>query len=606
MSWILIIFRLSYFELQRILLKNSNYILALISVILIFIGGGLSVVFTLEVNWISNLVKTVLPIKHSERLTHQLIESFQMRSLYSGIVLIVLGFYLFKIRNQIRLFLKELKVSYVEIVARAKSAVKRQFLKSNLKYTIPFFIILLTSILIRLYFLNGPLRYDEGFTYYYFSQKPVYLTMSFYEYPNNHIFHSLLVKFSCFIFGDSIVSLRLPALFFGVSLISIVYLYVGKFFSKSAALIAISLIALSSVLISYSVNARGYSLLFSAFVLLLVLVEILKRENNKFLWTLFILIQVVGIYTIPIMLYECMIVNSYFIFTGVFRRTEGSYLSFKIILKSALRVAFLSVLFYLPVYLLMGVEAIVANDYVKSRSYFEVFAILPDHINYLYTYLTMDFPVILQFALIGGILTSLIFYNYCRQVLGAVLFFLFCIFIIQRVVPFARVLVFLFPLFYIFSAIGIHFLITFFMNLKSYFYSIAICFILLIGMSFRIIRSESPVKEFDPPPIINQALLFPYLKRTLKKQDRLLFCFPLEASVKGYFMFNRLNIDNLENQVFKSPSVYFLLGNQFNQSVDLLLKKNDVDAKLFYSQYKLESKKDFDSTISIFEYRIKS
>ena len=125
-------------------------------------------------------------------------------------------------------------------------------------------------------------------------------------------------------------------------------------------------------------------------------------------------------------------------------------------------------------------------------------------------------------------------------------------------------------------------------------------------MSFRIIRSESPVKEFDPPPIINQALLFPYLKRTLKKQDRLLFCFPLEASVKGYFMFNRLNIDNLENQVFKSPSVYFLLGNQFNQSVDLLLKKNDVDAKLFYSQYKLESKKDFDSTISIFEYRIKS
>jgi hypothetical protein len=58
--------------------------------------------------------------------------------------------------------------------------------------------------------------------------------------------------------------------------------------------------------------------------------------------------------------------------------------------------------------------------------------------------------------------------------------------------------------------------------------------------------------------------------------------------------------------VFKSSSVYFLLGNQFNQSVDLLLKKNDVDAKLFYSQYKLVSKKDFDSTISILEYRIKS
>jgi hypothetical protein len=362
------------------------------------------------------------------------------------------------------------------------------------------------------------------------------------------------------------------------------------------------LIAISSVLISYSVNARGYSLLFSAFVLLLVLVEILKRENNKFLWTLFILIQVIGIYTIPIMLYECMIVNSYFIFTGVFRKIEVSYLSSKIILKSALTVAVLSVLFYLPVYLLMGAEAIVANEYVKSRSYFEVFAILPDQMNYLYIYLTMDFPVILQFVLIGGILTSLFFHNYCRKVFGAVLFFLFCVFIIQRVVPFTRVLVFLFPLLYVFSAIGFYFLITFFVNLKSYFYSIAICFLILIGMSFRIIRSESPVKEFDPPPIRNQTLLFSYLKKTLKQEDRVLFCFPLEASVKGYFTFNKMFQSNLMNDVFYSENNYFIIGNQFNQNIDLLLEKNAVDVKLFKTQYSFRSKIDFDSTISVVLY----
>ena len=578
----------------------------MISVILIFIGGGLSVVFTLEVDWISTLVKTVLQIKHSERLTHQLIESFQMRSLYSGIVLIVLGFYLFKNRNQIRLFLKELKVYFLETAVHVKSTVKRQFLKPNLKYTIPFFIILLTSILIRLYFINGPLRYDEGFTYYYFSQKPFYLTMSFYEYPNNHIFHSLLVKISCLIFGDSAVSLRLPALFFGVTLIPIVYLYVGKLFSKSAALLAISLIAISSVLISYSVNARGYSLLFSAFVLLLVLVEILKRENNKFLWTLFILIQVIGIYTIPIMLYECMIVNSYFIFTGVFRKIELSYLSSKIVLKSALTVAVLSVLFYLPVYLLMGSEAIVANEYVKSRSYFEVFAILPDQMNYMLKYFTMDFPLWLNIVLVGGIGTALFIFKQSRQLFVTILFFLVFIFVIQRVIPFARVLAFLFPIFYIFSAVGIAFALNLAGKLKSNLYTIITCFIILMVMSFQLVQTNSPTKEFDKPPMRNQTKVFSFLKKALKKEDRLLYCFPLEASVKGYFTFEKLNEKNLENEVFSSKNVFFLVGNQFKQSVDLVLIKNEIDCKLFYSKYKFESKKDFDSTISIFEYRIKS
>ena len=49
---------------------------------------------------------------------------------------------------------------------------------------------------LRAAYLAQPIRYDEAATYLAFASRPVWLAVADYSYPNNHIFHTLLVKLS--------------------------------------------------------------------------------------------------------------------------------------------------------------------------------------------------------------------------------------------------------------------------------------------------------------------------------------------------------------------------------------------------------------------------
>ena len=56
------------------------------------------------------------------------------------------------------------------------------------------------------------MRYDESVTYLYFASQSWMTVVSSYTYPNNHVFHSLLVKAFATVLGDDPWVLRsLPA-----------------------------------------------------------------------------------------------------------------------------------------------------------------------------------------------------------------------------------------------------------------------------------------------------------------------------------------------------------------------------------------------------------
>ena len=79
-------------------------------------------------------------------------------------------------------------------------------------WTRPLIAIVVIGALLRGYYLTQPMRYDESVTYLYFASQSWTTVVSSYTYPNNHVFHSLLVKAFATILGDDPWVLRsLPA-----------------------------------------------------------------------------------------------------------------------------------------------------------------------------------------------------------------------------------------------------------------------------------------------------------------------------------------------------------------------------------------------------------
>src|ERR671913_564051 len=53
--------------------------------------------------------------------------------------------------------------------------------------------VLLSAFALRLYHVGQTMRNDEAYTYLAYALSPLSNALSDYEYPNNHLFHTLLV-----------------------------------------------------------------------------------------------------------------------------------------------------------------------------------------------------------------------------------------------------------------------------------------------------------------------------------------------------------------------------------------------------------------------------
>ena len=84
--------------------------------------------------------------------------------------------------------------------------------------------ILLFATALRLYGLDGGLWFDEIVTYVNYVQVPFGEAISTYDNQNQHILYSLLANLAFYIFGESVWSLRLPAVLFGTGSIWALYL----------------------------------------------------------------------------------------------------------------------------------------------------------------------------------------------------------------------------------------------------------------------------------------------------------------------------------------------------------------------------------------------
>jgi hypothetical protein len=239
--------------------------------------------------------------------------------------------------------------------------------------------ITLFAAVLRGWHLHHPMRYDEAFTFLAFANSAYPRDWFNYMVPNNHLLHTLLVRLSTALGGNGPVALRMPAFIAGVALVPATA-WLGRLLGgRLAGVLAAILVACWSILIEYSVNARGYSMVCLAAVLLAAIgVKLLSDPSRTRLWTWWAITAALGIFTVPVMLYAVALVTLAMAGqAAVFERRKLRPLLGRLSL-ALVGAGFLSVLLYIPTVLTSGPAGLLAPEHLSPRPLWESLAALGD------------------------------------------------------------------------------------------------------------------------------------------------------------------------------------------------------------------------------------
>lgn len=268
-------------------------------------------------------------------------------------------------------------------------------------WTAPLVLLIAIGAVFRLQYLNQPIRYDEAVTYVYFASGSWMHAIATYTYPNNHVFHTLLVKAAVALFGNSPWVLRLPAFFAGIAMMPVTFAIARRLYGTPEAYFATAVIAASGVLALYSTNARGYTMICLATLLLWDLLLRLRDSPSTRLWSASVLVIVLATWTIPIMLFPVAGLALWFFLSAISGDTsEPSADVARTGLAAVVSIGLTAVL-YAPIVRDAGVDALTSNSFVRPSPWRVFFAQLPPSINAAFSSWALGLPLI-----IGGLLAA--------------------------------------------------------------------------------------------------------------------------------------------------------------------------------------------------------
>lgn len=213
----------------------------------------------------------------------------------------------------------------------------------------------LISVLLNNYFKE--ISYDEAWGYHYYINKPFFFPFILF---NTYPLFNLITHFFTFLPFNTLQSIRVPSLLFGLQTLLIlfytIYKHFGFFLSVSALLVLLS----SPLFYTYSTLSRGItlSLLFSVIVLHITLQIIAGNSFNNREKFLFVIANLFGIVSMPTFFIFTISTSLYLIFLNYKQRKFV-----KSILSLSLVIFLGSLIFYLPVLLNAGTSLIYHNNH---------------------------------------------------------------------------------------------------------------------------------------------------------------------------------------------------------------------------------------------------
>ena len=313
---------------------------------------------------------------------------------------------------------------------------------------------------LRARYLSQPMRYDEAFTYLAYASQPLAKGLARYDYPNNHLLHTLLVHVTTMVFGNHPWSLRLPAYTAGVALVPAWWWAVRGLYPGAAGLLTAGLVAGSSPLVEFSTNARGYMLVALDSALLVGASTALLRRATPLRWAGLAALIALALWTIPVALFPVGAVAAWLGVEALARRPPGGRQRFLRGLALALVGAgCLTVVLYLPVLRGWGVDAVVGNRFVAPLGEQVLLRRLPGSLEGTWRLAVRDAPRALVLVLLAGVALGLLGHRRlgAQRVPLLPIAVIWCggLVLVQRVVPFPRVWLFLIPLAFGTAAAGL-------------------------------------------------------------------------------------------------------------------------------------------------------
>ena len=299
--------------------------------------------------------------------------------------------------------------------------------------------------------LFQPMRYDEAATWIDYASQPLAKSLSDYRFPNNHLFHTLLVHVAAALFGSDPWALRIPAFIAGILIVPLVWAAGRAVYSPSAGLIASALAATSASLTLYSTNARGYTILCCLTLLAVLVAARLPRRENSAAWAELALIGAIGIWTIPVMLYPLSGIALWLWAearagdTVIGPRAMATRLQW-----TALAMGCGAALLYLPVVARSGITLIVGNRFVRPQSRASFFAGLPEFYRAVWSDWTRGWPWWLGAVVAVGVIGATVLRGSRARrsvsLAGAALLAATVLLLVNGRIPYVRIWLYLLPL----------------------------------------------------------------------------------------------------------------------------------------------------------------
>lgn len=221
---------------------------------------------------------------------------------------------------------------------------------------------------VRVWYLDEPMRFDEAFTVTEYAAKPLIRGWAEHYYPNNHLLHTAMVHVSIRGVGFSETGARLPALLAGILLIPATFVVGRRLYGDGTGLLSAALVAGSSILIEFSTNARGYTLLCLC-TLWGVCAGAGCIERGRWRdWLSLAGAGTVGLVTLPPMLYPLGGLGLWVLVSVWPERARRGELMVRASVCAGVMLLG-TAMAYLPVVWVSGVEAIVANRFVRPMGW---------------------------------------------------------------------------------------------------------------------------------------------------------------------------------------------------------------------------------------------
>jgi hypothetical protein len=491
-------------------------------------------------------------------------------------------------------------ISNLSIRKDLKLIFQKTFSKADRWIIITLGVVTTIGLLIRLIQIERIVGYDEAYTFIYFASRPLKSILTDYSAPNNHVFHSILVHFVYQIFGNHLWALRLPALTAGVLTIPAVYLAGKTLYGKNAAILAAALTAMTPMLMDYSDNARGYTLVCLFSCLVLWIASSLRKQASFTSWALLAVFSSLGFYTLPIMVYPVCAVFLWLLLSWIFKDTfdQKNFLTGFIL--TSLFTILLTLLLYSPILIFgTGLSSITSNEFVKSQNWMDFIQSVQARIPRVWkewNYMVPDW--VTGFTVAGFLLHISLGWKKSQHKIPiwlAAFVAISTLIIAQRVAPWPRVWLFLLVFYLLWSAAGWSSLIGIALSkIRSsklqIFFLVIICLTTVTGYTAFL---KDP--EFSNPEKYLMKDVADFVTENITTEDTLVAVSPVPVRVGYYLMINGIPYEKFYNRDRKGAIQHAIVMVAENSKFPTLQKviefqklneKLDINKAVLLQSYK--------------------